>query len=243
MKFTRKETKAISIALASWGILLIGSGGILTTMQEPAKVTKTKLEVIQKRVAEAKTNEIKLKDMTLEINQPLSVDVKDYLENIEELDDSVIKALKLDTSMVNINQAGTYTYTISFKKKKYNGTFVIKEKELPQVDLTLKNLSLEVGSALSTNLSTYINEPIADEVKNNITLNLTAVNTMQPGNYQYTVTYDGRLYTGTIEIYEPQPTILTPNSTDKTEEKEETGQTEQTEENATTSPQTGNTTQ
>ena len=143
MKFTRKETKAISIALASWGILLIGSGGILMTMQEPAKVTKTKLEVIQKRIAEAKTNEIKLKDMTLEINQPLSVDVKDYLENVEELDDSVIKALKLDTSMVNINQAGSYTYTISFKKKKYNGTFVIKEKELPQVDLTLKNLSLE----------------------------------------------------------------------------------------------------
>ena len=30
------------------------------------------------------------------------------------------------------NQAGTYTYTVSYKKKKYNGTFKIKEKQLPQ---------------------------------------------------------------------------------------------------------------
>lgn len=217
MKLTKKETKIISIALATWGIFLVGSGVSMNLMIKPQEIKKTKLEVVQKRVAEAKTNEIKLKDITLEINQPLSVDVKDYLENIKDLDISVIKALKLDTSMVNPNQPGTYTYTISFKKKKYNGTFIIKAKELPKVELTLKNLTLEIGSALSTNLNTYITEQLTDEIKNNITLNLTSVNTMQPGKYQYTVTYDGKLYTGTIEIYEPQPTIITPNKPSKDE--------------------------
>ena len=113
--------------------------------------------------------------------------------------------------MVNINEAGTYTYTITYKKKKYNGRFTIKEKQLPKVAITLKNLKLEKGAALSTNLSTYIVENLSEEVKKHITLDLTAVNTAQPAIYQYTITYDGKLYTATIEIYEPHTTVLTPN--------------------------------
>ena len=140
--------------------------------------------------------------MILEINNPLSVNIKDYIENINDIESTVLKSLKLDTSMVNINQAGTYNYTITYKKKKYSATFTIKEKELPKVDLTLKNLSLEKGAKLSTSLSTYIVEELSEEVKNNITLNLKDVNTTQPGEYQYTVIYDGKLYTGKIWIYE-----------------------------------------
>ena len=80
------------------------------------------------------------------------------------------------------------------------------KKPLPDMILTLKNLSLELGSALSTDIQTYITETLTDEVKNNVKLDLTNVNTAQAGNYQYTVTYNGRLYTGTITIYEPQKT-------------------------------------
>lgn len=50
------------------------------------------------------------------------------------------------------------------------------------------------------------------EVQNNIVLNLKGINTQQPGEYQYTVTYDNKLYTGKIWIYEKQTTIITPNT-------------------------------
>lgn len=232
-KITEKEKKLILLTLAGWGIILIGSGTIMTINTKPLVKKNLQLRISQKKVSESKTNEIKLKDMELEVNQPLSVNVKDYLENIEEISNSVLKSLKLDTSMVNINQPGTYTYTISYKKKKYNGTFTIKEKELPKVEITLKNLTLEKGSALSTNLSTYIVEELTDEVKNHITLNLTNVNTSQAGNYQYSVTYNGKLYTATITIYEPQPTILTPNNK---EEEKENNNPEKTPDSKTPSP-------
>lgn len=221
-KITGKEKRIISITLAIWGIILISSGLIMSASNRTIIQKKYSLDISQKKVAEAKTNEIKLKDLELEINSPLSVDIKDYLEDYENLETSILKALKLDTSMVNINQAGSYTYTISFKKKKYNGTINIKAKELPQAVITLKNLRLEKGAALSTNLSTYIVERLSDEVKNNITLDLSAVNTTQAGDYQYTVTYDGKLYTATITIYEPQTTIITPNQPTNENNQEET---------------------
>ena len=217
-KITQKESRFLSITIACCGLLLIGSGLIMSTSKEKTIIKKNfTLDISEQKVAESKTNEIKLKDMELEINNPLSLNVKDYIENVEEIENSVLKALKLDTSLVNINQAGTYNYTITYKKKKYNGNFVIKEKELPQVELTLKNISLEKGAALSTNVSTYIVEEISDEVKNNIILNIKNVNTAQPGEYQYSLTYDGKLYTGKIWIYEKQTTVITPNTPAETE--------------------------
>lgn len=210
---TKKESRFLSLTIAGCGLLLISSGLIMTNMT-PETVIKHNytVSVTEQKVAQAKTNEIKLKDIELEINNPISLNIKDYIENADQIEESVLKALKLDTSLVNINQAGTYTYTIKYKKKKYNGTFIIKEKELPKVDLTLKNLSLEKGSALSTNVSTYIVEELSEEVRNNIIINLKDVNTAQPGEYQYTVTYDNKMYTGKIWIYEKQTTIITPNT-------------------------------
>lgn len=210
---SKKESRFLSITIALCGILMISSGLIISSNDERITIKKTyTLDITEAKIAQAQTNEIKLKDMELEINNPLSLNVKDYLENSEEINESILKALKLDTSMVNINQAGTYNYTIAYKKKKYNGIFIIKEKELPKVEITLKNLSLEKGSALSTNVTTYISGELTDEVKNNIIINLKDVNTTQPGEYQYTVTYDNRLYTGKIWIYEKQTTIITPNT-------------------------------
>ncbi len=214
---TNKESRLLSITLACCGLLMITSGLTMTLSGDKVVIKNTyTLDIAESKVAQAQTNELKLKDMELEINNPLSLNINDYLENASEIEPSVLKALKLDTSTVNINQAGSYNYIIQYKKKKYNGVFVIKAKELPKVEITLRNLSLEKGSALSTNVSTYIVEELEDEVKNNIIINLKDVNTTQPGEYQYTVTYDNKLYTGKIWIYEKQTTIITPNSPEET---------------------------
>lgn len=214
-KLTIKETRIISLALASWGIILTGSGLTMNLMTKPVPVAKNDLNVIHKRVAEVKSNEIKLKDIELEINEPLSVNVKDYLENANDIDDETLKALKLDTSMVKTSEPGTYTYTVSYKKKKYNGTLVIKEKELPNVDLTVNNLTLTIGSPLSTDKQIYVKETLTDEMKEAIIIDLTKVNTTKAGNYEYTVIYNNISYTGHIEVIEPQTkVILPPNGTE-----------------------------
>ncbi len=215
---SQKQRYIIVAATAIWGVGLIGSGVTMSLMDKPVtKTTKTELKVTQKRVANMKSNEIRLKNMEQEVNQPLSLNVKDYLENADDIENEIIDKLKLDTSMVNANQAGEYTYTITYKKKTFNGTFIINEKPLPDMVLTLKNLNLEVGSALSTDIQTYITETLTDEVKQNIQLNLSNVNTAQAANYQYTVTYNGRLYTGTITIFEPQKTDTTPKEEEEKE--------------------------
>lgn len=214
-KLTIKETRIISLALASWGIILTGTGLTMNLMTKPVPVAKNDLNVIHKRVAEVKSNEIKLKDIELEINEPLSVNVKDYLENANDIDDETLKALKLDTSMVKTSEPGTYTYTVSYKKKKYNGTLVIKEKELPNVDLTVNNLTLTIGSPLSTDKQIYVKETLTDEMKEAIIIDLTKVNTTKAGNYEYTVIYNNISYTGHIEVIEPQTkVILPPNGTE-----------------------------
>lgn len=229
-KLTSKDSKAIAIALTAWGIIFIGSGYTLKEMERPVNVTKTKLEIVQRRVAQKKTNELKLKDIELEINTPLSLDIKDYLDNAEEIDNQTLRSLKLDTSMINITEAGTYKYTIIFKKKKYNGSCIIKEKALPNLELKLNNLKLSKGTSLSTDLSVYISQPLDVEIKKNIILDLSAVSTTENGTYQYTITYNNRLYTGTIEVYEPQTKVITPPNSPKedndTENKDDNSQPE-----------------
>ena len=172
-KLTKKELKLVSITIATWGLLFAGSGLVMNSVQKPPKIIKSKFEVTSKRVSEAKTNEIKLKDIELEINQPLSVNVKDYLA-----------------------------------------------KELPKVELTIKNLKLPLNSPLNANpndLSTYIEEELSEEVKKNIIIDLSQVRTDQEGRYDYSVTYNGIIYKGKIEVYQPQTKIITPNQTEENE--------------------------
>ena len=170
---TYKQRTIIIVTLTLWSIVFIGSGITMQMMDKPKTKTKTELKITQKRVANMKSNEILLKSMEQEINQPLSMNVKDYLENVDDIDNTILNELKLDTSMVNVNQAGTYTYTVTYQKKTFNGTFEIKEKPLPDMVLTLKNLNLELGSALSTDIQTYITETLTEEVKPNVKLDLT----------------------------------------------------------------------
>ena len=217
MNFTSKQNRILSIFLASIAVFLIGSGLIMNTQNKPIINTKYTVTVSTKKIAEAqaKTDEIKVKDIEIEINNPLSVDVKDYLEDIEKINDSTIKNLKLDTSLVNINQAGTYKYTITYNKKKYLGSIKVKEKELPNVTLTLKTISIKTKDALSSNPRTFLEGDIPDEVYNNLTLDISKVDTENQGDYTYYIIYKGVTYQGKVEVRDPGPTIITPGKDDK----------------------------
>lgn len=193
-------------SFAFLGVLCI-SGGIaipkMTATTETSKIVK--LSVTQKKVSTCKTNEIKLNEIEIEVNNPLSVDAKDYLINPSNIDDSIIKLLKLDTSNVNNTQVGKYTYTITYDKKIYNGTVVVKSKPLPQLEiLSLNTLSFEVGTVLPTDVKSYVKEALLPEVVAAIKIDTSNVDITKPGSYLYSISYNGQLYTSTITIYEPK---------------------------------------
>ena len=217
MKLNKKQTRILSITLAVWGIFLVISGLIMNSQVKPIVKTKYTVKIEARKIeeAQAKTNEIKLKNIEVEVNNPISVDIKDYLEDVDKISDETIKALKLDTSLVNINQAGSYQYIIKFKKKKYVGTIIIKEKELPNVTLTLKTIKLKTKESLSSNPRTFIEGEIPDEVYNNLTLDISKVDTENQGDYTYSITYKGVTYQGKVEVRDPGPTIITPSTTTK----------------------------
>ena len=215
-----KEMKVLSFIIAFWGIVFIGSGLVINKTLKPKEKIRYSLNIEEKRIsqAQAKTNEIKLKDIEIEINNPISMNIEDYLENISNIEMNVLKVLKLDTSLVNITQAGTYQYTITYNKKKYIGTVKVKEKELPNVTFTLINLTLTTGDAVPTNPRNYIKETIDEEVYNNITLDISKVNNQVQGNYEYYIKYNGTIYKGEIAYRNPGPTIITPSTTPAPEE-------------------------
>ena len=211
MNFNSKEKKLLAIILAAWGIVLVGSGFSMNKQLKPIINKKYTLSVSNRQIpkAQAKSKEIKLKEVEVEVNNPISVNVKDYLENPDKLDEKILKSLRLDTSLININEPGEYEYTITYKKKKYIGKVIVKEKELPNVKFSLKHIELNMGSALSTNPRSYINETITDEVYNNLTLDLSQVNNNKAGTYVYYITYKGEKYQGNIKVNAPGPTIKT----------------------------------
>ena len=223
VNFNNKQKRIISIILASWSIFLIISGIIMNHQVKPIINTTYTLKIETKKIAEqqAKTNEIKLKDIEIEINNPISIDIRDYLENSDKISDTALKALKLDTSLVNINQAGTYQYKISYKKKTYVGSIKVKEKELPNVSFTLKRIEITTfkeGESLSANPRSYIEEYITDEVYNNITLDISQVKPTIQGDYPYYIIYKGVTYQGKVIVRNPGPTVYTPNNNNSEEE-------------------------
>ena len=132
-EFIRKYDKVIAISMISFsGMLSVGMGIMLPLLPEGPKDVVF-LQVKKEKVEKMKSNKIVLKEMSSEVNQPISVDVKDYVDT-NLLDSKTLKSLKLDTSLVNITQPGSYTYTIKCKNKTYTGIYNITEKPLPQVD-------------------------------------------------------------------------------------------------------------
>ncbi len=228
------------ISLSISGLLSITSGAVLNKLNIKPK-NKVKIKIVEKQVPKKKSNIPTLKEITVEVNEPISVNINDYIENLDDIEPKVLKKFKLDTSLVNVTQAGNYNYTISYKDKKYNGTVTVKEKELPIINnMTLKEISLELGSKLPQNLNDYVVESIPEEAKNKVVINLSKVNTNMAGTYQYTVTYKDKIYTGNIIIYESQPQIITPEKKEEEEKKPEptepTNPPEQSNDNNTQQP-------
>ena len=215
MELNKKQRIIFSSTLAGISIFMIGSGLVMDANSKPIIHTKYTVNVEKKKIAEAqaKTDEIKLKDLEIEINNPISVNIKDYLEDVDKLKETTIKSLKLDTSLVNINQAGSYKYTITYGKKKYIGNIKVKEKELPNVTLTLKSIKLKTKESLSSNPRTFIEGDITDEVYNNLTLDISKVDTENQGDYTYYIIYKGVTYQGKVEVRDPGPTIISPETT------------------------------
>ena len=215
MKLSPKQSRIFSSTLAAISIFMIGSGLVMTIQNKPVIKTKYTVSVEKRKIAEtqAKTDEIKVKDIEIEINNPISINIKDYLDDVNKIKETTIKTLKLDTSLVNINQAGTYKYTITYGKKKYIGNIKVKEKELPNVTLTLKSIKLKTKEALSSNPRTFIEGEITDEVYNNLTLDISKVDTQNQGDYTYYIIYKGVTYQGKVEVRDPGPTIIAPETT------------------------------
>lgn len=196
------------LSLAISGFTSITAGTILNKSFTKKEKNKIKIEVVQKQVAKIKSNIPIPKEIAIEVNQPISVNIQDYITNLDDIDEKTIKKFKLDTSLVNVTQAGKYTYTINYKDKIYNGTVIVKEKELPIIEnIILKELSIELGKPLPTDISSYISTTIPEEIKPNVQLNTSKVNINITGNYQYTITYNNKMYTGNITIYQPQTTL------------------------------------
>lgn len=198
-------------ALSLLGVLSIASGVMYNSLQANNVEEKILVVVEQKQVSTEKDIDIKLKNLTIEVNTPLSVKIVDYLDSA--VSDEVLANLKLDTSNVNVTEPGTYNYTITYKKKIYNGIITVKEKELTNNNtlqsITLKTVNVNIGTALSTDISNYVIEPLTDEIKSNMLIDLSNVNVNKAGSYQYTIKYNNSIYTGTITITESQPTLST----------------------------------
>lgn len=198
-------------ALSLLGVLSIASGVMYNSLQANNVEEKILVVVEQKQVSTEKDIDIKLKNLTIEVNTPLSVKIVDYLDSA--VSNEVLANLKLDTSNVNVTEPGTYNYTITYKKKIYNGIITVKEKELTNNNtlqsITLKTVNVNIGTALSTDISNYVIEPLTDEIKSNMLIDLSNVNVNKAGSYQYTIKYNNSIYTGTITITESQPTLST----------------------------------
>lgn len=200
------KSKSLGIILLIWSIIFIGTGIYLNKDNKPIVKNKYSVTVYNKKEVVFRTTELKLKDIETELNTPISLNISDYISNYNELDKTILDKLKLDTSEIKVNEAGTYRFTISWSKKRYSGIYKVNNLRTPE--LTLKNLKYSTKTILSTTAKDYINEKIADEIAAELKLDLTKVDTNQTGSYQYTITYHDKMYTGNIEIFDNDVTLI-----------------------------------
>ena len=208
---TKSVRIIVVVSFTLLGILCIASGIMYSSLQSNNIDQKILVVVEQKQVSTIDDVELKLKNLTIEVNTPLSVKIVDYLD--VAVSNEVLANLKLDTSSVNVTEIGTYTYTIDYNEKTYQGLIIVKAKEEEPTNtmptITLKTLNIKLGTALTTDLTNYVVEPLTDEIKATMALDLSNVNVNLPGTYQYTITYNNSIYTGNIIITEDQPTLST----------------------------------
>ena len=151
-----KHIRIISVsALALLGILCIASGIMYSSLQANNIEEKILVVVEQKQVSTDTDVNIKLKNLTIEVNTPLSVKIIDYLDSA--VSDEVLANLKLDTSSVNVTEPGTYNYTITYKEKIYQGreyqmlTCNFDEGQLPFMSKSMEKFSETFKKQLAKN--------------------------------------------------------------------------------------------
>ena len=204
-----KGTKILILSLTFSGLLSTTTGIALNNMKVNTSTNKIDVKVVERQVSRLKSNIPVLKDLEVVINEPISVDVKDYISNIEDISSSAIRTFKLDTSLVNVTQAGKYSYTIQYNGKKYIGSITVKEKEKEEKKietLHIKNFSIKVNEQLPTEIAGYLEDKMDTLDPSLIKLDTSKVDVHVAGEYQYTITYSNMLYTGTIKVYEEQAT-------------------------------------
>lgn len=215
MRLNSKEIQILSVIIAAWGFFFVVTGSVMS--QDIKTVTKKvyNIDVTTKKISQvqAKKNEVILKDITITEGTPISSNIRDYLENPDQITDEMLELLAqgLDTSSVNVNQPGTYTYRIIYKKKTYEAKVTVNAKELPKIQITLKEKIMPTTGTISRNIRDYINEEISDEVYNNMILDLREVIAHQkiPGKYKYCIIYNDVTYYGDFIIMEPVETSTT----------------------------------
>ena len=209
MKLNSRELQILSIVIAIWGIFLVTSGTIMSQDKKTIVKKTYSIDVSTQQISQiqAKKNEIIVKDITIEAGNPISSNVRDYLENPDQISDTMLAQLSkgLDTSSVNINQAGTYTYSITYKKKTYQAKIIVTNKVLPKVTITLREKNMPTTGTISRNVRDYIYENVSDEVVKNMILDLKEVIAHQniPGKYKYSIIYNDTTYYGDFIIREP----------------------------------------
>ncbi|MBR6136854.1 MAG: hypothetical protein IKQ06_01715 [Bacilli bacterium] len=209
MKLNSRELQIFSIVIAIWGIFLVTSGTIMSQDKKTIVKKTYSIDVSTQQISQiqAKKNEIIVKDITIEAGNPISSNVRDYLENPDQISDTMLAQLSkgLDTSSVNINQAGTYTYSITYKKKTYQAKITVTNKVLPKVTITLREKNMPTTGTISRNVRDYIYENVSDEVVKNMILDLKEVIAHQniPGKYKYSIIYNDTTYYGDFIIREP----------------------------------------
>ena len=209
MKLNKKEIQILSIVVAVWGLFFVITGTVMTQSKKTVTKKVYSVDVSMKQIStvQAKKNEVILKDITIDEGTPLSTSIKDYLENPEQISTAMLEQLEkgLDTSAANINQAGTYTYTISFKKKTYQAKIIVNKKELPKVNITLKEKNMPTTGTISRSIRDYIYEDVPEEALKNMILDLKEVIAHQkiPGKYKYSIIYNDTTYYGDFIIHEP----------------------------------------
>ncbi|MBR3211309.1 MAG: hypothetical protein IKF71_05190 [Bacilli bacterium] len=215
MRLNSRELKTLAIVIAVWGFFLISSGTVMSQSKK-VEIKKTySIAVSAKQISkiQARKTEISLKDLQIEEGSPISTNIKDYLDNPESISDSMLNLLSqgLDTSNVNVNKPGTYTYTITYKKKTYQAKIIVKEKALQNIKITLKEKNMPTTGTISRNIKDYIYEDLEESVYNEMILDLKDVIEHQnvPGKYKYSIIYKDKTYYGDFIIHEPVETVVT----------------------------------
>lgn len=219
----------LTSTLAIIGLILSGTGIYLELTDHP--LAKVEIKINYDTPIEQDLI-ITLKEIKLPINSSLSMDIQNYIE--EPVENNILQSLVLNTTKVDMTKTGTYPYTITYKDQIFEGKIIVEENVVKESviqeennKLTLKNISLKLGEKLSEDINDYIVEQITDEMKQQIKLDTANVIINKQGSYQYTITYNGILYTGTIKIEENQKI-----ESAKPEEKESKETEEKTEENS-----------